>query len=52
MDLSDTNSIYKLFETEKFDAVCNLAAQLVMILYIENPQPYIDSKYKRIYEYT
>ena len=27
IDLADTNSIYNLFETKKFDAVCNLAAQ-------------------------
>ena len=27
MDLADTEGINHLFETEKFDAVCNLAAQ-------------------------
>ncbi|RXJ82820.1 NAD-dependent epimerase/dehydratase family protein, partial [Arcobacter cloacae] len=46
MDLSDTNSIYKLFETEKFDAVCNLAAQAGVRYSIENPHAYIDSNIK------
>ena len=40
MDLSDTNSIYKLFENEKFDAVCNLAAQAGVRYSIENPHAY------------
>ena len=43
MDLADTNSIYKLFETEKFDAVCNLAAQAGVRYSIENPHAYIQS---------
>ena len=46
MDLSDTDSIYKLFETEKFDAVCNLAAQAGFRYSIENPHAYIDSNVK------
>jgi UDP-glucuronate 4-epimerase len=46
MDLSDTNSIYKLFESEKFDAVCNLAAQAGVRYSIENPHAYIDSNIK------
>ena len=46
MDLSDTNSIYKLFENEKFDAVCNLAAQAGVRYSIENPHAYIDSNIK------
>lgn len=46
MDLSDTNSIYNLFETEKFDAVCNLAAQAGVRYSIENPHAYIDSNIK------
>ena len=46
MDLADTNSIYKLFETEKFDAVCNLAAQAGVRYSIENPHAYIDSNIK------
>ena len=46
MDLSDTKSIYKLFEEEKFDAVCNLAAQAGVRYSIENPHAYIDSNVK------
>lgn len=46
MDLSNTNEIYKLFETEKFDAVCNLAAQAGVRYSIENPHAYIDSNIK------
>jgi UDP-glucuronate 4-epimerase len=46
MDLADTNSIYKLFESEKFDAVCNLAAQAGVRYSIENPHAYIDSNIK------
>jgi len=43
MDLSDRKNINKLFETEKFDAVCNLAAQAGVRYSIENPNAYIDS---------
>lgn len=43
MDLSDTQSIYKLFEEEKFDAVCNLAAQAGVRYSLENPHTYIQS---------
>ncbi|MDN5103607.1 NAD-dependent epimerase [Aliarcobacter butzleri] len=46
MDLSDTNEMYKLFESEKFDAVCNLAAQAGVRYSIENPHAYIDSNVK------
>ena len=46
MDLSDTNEMYKLFESEKFDAVCNLAAQAGVRYSIENPHAYIDSNIK------
>jgi UDP-glucuronate 4-epimerase len=46
MELADTDSIYKLFETEKFDAVCNLAAQAGVRYSIENPHAYIDSNVK------
>jgi UDP-glucuronate 4-epimerase len=46
MDLSDTNSIYKLFEEEKFDTVCNLAAQAGVRYSLENPHAYIDSNVK------
>jgi len=43
MDLSDTQNIYKLFEEERFDAVCNLAAQAGVRYSIENPHAYIQS---------
>ena len=43
MDLADTKSIYELFEIEKFDAVCNLAAQAGVRYSIENPHAYIQS---------
>ncbi|MCT7508241.1 NAD-dependent epimerase [Aliarcobacter cryaerophilus] len=46
IDLADTNSIYNLFETKKFDAVCNLAAQAGVRYSIENPHEYIDSNIK------
>ena len=46
MDLSDTKSIYELFEKEKFDSVCNLAAQAGVRYSIENPHAYIDSNIK------
>lgn len=46
MDLSDTESIYELFKNEKFDAVCNLAAQAGVRYSIENPHAYIDSNVK------
>ncbi|MFW3372415.1 NAD-dependent epimerase [Aliarcobacter butzleri] len=43
MDLANTNEIYKFFETEKFDAVCNLAAQAGVRYSLENPHTYINS---------
>ena len=43
MDLSDTDNIYKLFETEKFDAVMHLAAQAGVRYSLENPHAYIQS---------
>ena len=46
MDLANTNDIYALFEKEKFDAVCNLAAQAGVRYSIENPHAYIDSNVK------
>ena len=42
-DLADADAINKLFETEKFDAVCNLAAQAGVRYSIENPHAYIQS---------
>ena len=46
MDLADTEGINHLFETEKFDAVCNLAAQAGVRYSLENPHAYIDSNIK------
>lgn len=43
MDISDTDGIYKLFQDEKFDAVCNLAAQAGVRYSLENPHTYIQS---------
>ena len=41
--LEDREQLNHLFETEKFDLVCNLAAQAGVRYSIENPQAYIDS---------
>jgi UDP-glucuronate 4-epimerase len=43
MNLEDREQLNQLFETEKFDRVCNLAAQAGVRYSIENPQAYIDS---------
>lgn len=43
MNLEDREVINKLFETEKFDVVCNLAAQAGVRYSIENPHAYISS---------
>ena len=43
LDLSDRKGIEKLFEVEKFDAVCHLAAQAGVRYSLENPHAYIDS---------
>ena len=42
-NLEDTETMNKLFEAEKFDAVCNLAAQAGVRYSIENPHAYIQS---------
>ena len=42
-NLEDSVTINKLFEIEKFDAVCNLAAQAGVRYSIENPHAYIQS---------
>jgi UDP-glucuronate 4-epimerase len=42
-NLEDAEVMNKLFETEKFDAVCNLAAQAGVRYSIENPHAYIQS---------
>jgi UDP-glucuronate 4-epimerase len=43
LNLEDIENIGKLFEREKFDIVCNLAAQAGVRYSIENPYAYIDS---------
>ena len=43
IDIVDTKAIYKLFEEEQFDAVCNLAAQAGVRYSLENPYAYIQS---------
>jgi UDP-glucuronate 4-epimerase len=42
-DISDTQKIDRLFQEEKFDAVCNLAAQAGVRYSLENPHIYIQS---------
>lgn len=42
-NLEDAESMNKLFEEEKFDAVCHLAAQAGVRYSIENPHAYIQS---------
>lgn len=43
LDLEDKENIYKLFKAEKFDAVCNLAAQAGVRYSLTNPDVYINS---------
>ncbi|MGL4992928.1 MAG: NAD-dependent epimerase [Bacteroidales bacterium] len=43
INLEDRGEIERLFEEEKFDRVCNLAAQAGVRYSIENPRAYIDS---------
>ena len=43
MNLEDRENLPKLFKDEKFDVVCNLAAQAGVRYSIENPENYIDS---------
>lgn len=43
MTLEDRTELPKLFESEKFDVVCNLAAQAGVRYSLENPEAYIDS---------
>jgi len=42
-NLEDSETVNKLFEEDKFDAVCNLAAQAGVRYSIENPHAYIQS---------
>lgn len=43
MNLENREELPKLFEDEKFDIVCNLAAQAGVRYSLENPETYIDS---------
>ncbi len=43
MHLEDRDALPTLFNTEKFDVVCNLAAQAGVRYSLENPEAYIDS---------
>ena len=43
LDLTDYTAMSALFKSEKFDAVCNLAAQAGVRYSLENPQAYINS---------
>lgn len=43
IDIADRDEFKKLFMTEKFDAVCHLAAQPGVRYSIENPYAYIDA---------
>lgn len=43
MNLEDTKELYALFASEKFDKVCNLAAQAGVRYSLENPHTYINS---------
>jgi len=42
-NLEDTETINRIFQEEKFDAVCNLAAQAGVRYSLENPHAYIQS---------
>lgn len=43
MHLENREALPKLFESEKFDVVCNLAAQAGVRYSLENPESYVDS---------
>lgn len=43
LNLEDKANLDSLFQTEKFDAVCNLAAQAGVRYSLENPMAYIDA---------
>lgn len=42
-NLEDRSALFSLFETEKFDAVCHLAAQVGIRYSLENPYAYLES---------
>ena len=43
MNIEDREELPKLFKKEKFDIVCNLAAQAGVRYSLENPETYVDS---------
>jgi UDP-glucuronate 4-epimerase len=43
INLEDKEEVFKIFENEKFDAVCHLAAQAGVRYSLENPDSYINS---------
>ncbi len=43
MNIENRDMLPKLFEREKFDVVCNLAAQAGVRYSLENPESYVDS---------
>ncbi len=43
IDLADSSAMESLFKSEKFDAVCNLAAQAGVRYSLENPMAYVQS---------
>lgn len=43
MNLEDRKALPELFESQRFDVVCNLAAQAGVRYSLENPESYIDS---------
>ncbi|MGB5661829.1 NAD-dependent epimerase/dehydratase family protein, partial [Eudoraea sp.] len=43
LNLEDREALPLLFKTEKFDVVCNLAAQAGVRYSLENPETYVDS---------
>ncbi len=43
MNLEDRDELPKLFKNQKFDIICNLAAQAGVRYSLENPEAYVDS---------
>jgi UDP-glucuronate 4-epimerase len=43
INLEDKEAMFRLFESEKFDAVCNLAAQAGVRYSLTNPDAYVES---------
>nr|WP_298927227.1 NAD-dependent epimerase [uncultured Allomuricauda sp.] len=43
LSLEENNELSNLFDSEKFDVVCNLAAQAGVRYSLENPRAYVDS---------